>query len=40
MNYDLSKVGIEKDIQYECITTTINEDGVKNAALWFSHTLH
>ena len=32
MNYDLSKVGIEKDIQYECITTTINEDGVKNAA--------
>lgn len=31
MNYDLSKVGIEKDIQYECITTTINEDGVKNA---------
>ncbi len=32
MNYDLSKVGIEKDIQYECITTTINEDGVKNAS--------
>ena len=32
MNYDLSKVGIEKDIQYECITTTINEDGMKNAA--------
>ena len=31
MNHDLSKVGIEKDIQYECITTTINEDGVKNA---------
>ena len=31
MNYDLGKVGIEKDIQYECITTTINEDGVKNA---------
>jgi len=31
MSYDLSKVGIEKDIQYECITTTINEDGVKNA---------
>ena len=31
MNYDLSKVGIEKDLQYECITTTINESGVKNA---------
>lgn len=31
MKYDLSKVGIEKDIQYECITTTISEDGVKNA---------
>ena len=31
MNYDLSKVGIEKDIQYECITTTINENGQKNA---------
>lgn len=31
MSYDLSKVGIEKDIQYECITTTINRDGVKSA---------
>lgn len=31
MNHDLGKVGIEKDIQYECITTTINRDGVKNA---------
>lgn len=31
MNYDLGKVGIEKDIQYECVTTTINEYGVKNA---------
>ena len=31
MNYDLSKVGIEKDLQYECITTTISEDGIKNA---------
>lgn len=31
MNYDLSKVGIEPEIQYECITTTISEDGVKNA---------
>lgn len=31
MSYDLSKVGIEKGIQYECITTTINRDGVKNA---------
>ena len=31
MNYDLNKVGIKKGLQYECITTTINEDGVKNA---------
>lgn len=31
MNYDLSKMGIEKDLQYECITTTISRDGVKNA---------
>ena len=31
MNHDLGNVGIEKDIQYECITTTINRDGVKNA---------
>lgn len=31
MNYDLSKLGIEKDLQYECITTTISDDGVKNA---------
>ena len=31
MNYDLSKVGIKPDLQYECITTTINENGVKNA---------
>ena len=31
MNYDLSSVGIEKDLQYECITTTMNEDGSKNA---------
>lgn len=31
MNYDLSKVGIEPEIQYECITTTISEDDVKNA---------
>ena len=31
MNYDLSKVGIEKDIQYECITTTIDNKGIKNA---------
>lgn len=34
MNYDLSKVGIEPEIQYECITTTINEDGVKNAGVF------
>ena len=31
MNYDLSKIGIEKDLQYECITTTINKEGIKNA---------
>lgn len=31
MTYDLSKLGIEKDLQYECITTTISKDGVKNA---------
>ena len=31
MNYDLSEIGIEKNIQYECITTTINKEGVKNA---------
>ena len=31
MNFNLGRVGIEKDMQYECITTTINEDGVKNA---------
>lgn len=32
MNPDLKQIGIEKDIQYECITTTINENGEKNAA--------
>ena len=31
MSYDLSCLGIEKDLQYECITTTISKDGVKNA---------
>lgn len=31
MEHDLSKVGVEKDLQYECITTTISKDGVKNA---------
>ena len=31
MNYDLGKIGIEKDLQYECITTTISKDGIKNA---------
>lgn len=31
MKFDLGKIGIEKDIQYECITTTINKEGVKNA---------
>lgn len=31
MEYDLSKVGVEKDLQYECITTTISKEGIKNA---------
>lgn len=31
MKFDLSKIGIEKDLQYECITTTVSKDGVKNA---------
>ena len=31
MKFDLSKVGIEPEIQYECIITTINDDGIKNA---------
>nr|WP_295001831.1 DUF447 domain-containing protein [uncultured Methanobrevibacter sp.] len=31
MNYDLIKVGVEPDLQYECIITTINDEGVKNA---------
>ena len=31
MRYDLAKLGIEKDLQYECITTTLSRDGVKNA---------
>lgn len=31
MNDQLKKVGIEKDLQYECITTTKSRDGVKNA---------
>ena len=31
MEYDLSKVGVEKGLQYECITTTISKDGIKNA---------
>lgn len=28
---NLDKLGIKKDLQYECITTTISKDGVKNA---------
>ena len=28
---NLEKLGIKKDVQYECITTTINKDGIKNA---------
>ena len=31
MTYDLSKVGVEPNLQYECITTTMDEKGVKNA---------
>ena len=31
MTFDLSKVGIEKDLQYECITTTKSSDGIMNA---------
>lgn len=31
MKWDLSKLGIEKDLKYECITTTISNEGVKNA---------
>jgi hypothetical protein len=31
MRYDLAKLGIEKGLQYECITTTLSRDGVKNA---------
>ena len=31
MKYDLKKFGIEKDLQYECITTTLSKDGIKNA---------
>ena len=31
MSYDLARLGIEKNLQYECITTTISNDGVKNA---------
>ena len=31
MESKLEKVGIKKDLQYECITTTIGHDGVKNA---------
>lgn len=31
MNYDLSVVGIEKDLQYECIYTTISSEKEKNS---------
>lgn len=31
MESKLEKVGIKKDLQYECITTTISSEGVKNA---------
>ena len=31
MKWNLNKLGIEKNLQYECITTTISKDGVKNA---------
>ena len=32
MKYDLTTVGIEKNLQYECITTTINSRKEKNSA--------
>ena len=32
MKYDLSSVGIHRNLQYECITTTINSDKEKNSA--------
>ena len=32
MKYDLSKVGIHSNLQYECITTTINSEKEKNSA--------
>ena len=28
---NLNRLGIEKNLQYECITTTVSKDGVKNA---------
>lgn len=31
MRFDLSEIGIEKGMQYECITTTLSKDGIKNA---------
>jgi len=31
MKSDLKRIGIEEGLQYECITTTISKDGVKNA---------
>lgn len=32
MKYDLSSVGIHMNLQYECITTTINQEKEKNSA--------
>ena len=32
MKYDLTSVGIHMNLQYECITTTINSKGEKNSA--------
>lgn len=32
MNYDLEKIGINTEERYECIYTTIDEDGNKNSA--------
>ncbi|MCQ2971112.1 hypothetical protein SAMN05216439_1851 [Methanobrevibacter gottschalkii] len=31
MKFDLSEIGIKSGLQYECITTTVNKEGVKNA---------
>lgn len=34
MKFDLAEIGIKSGLQYECITTTINKKGVKNAGVF------